>query len=151
MKILKDPVERLLYISLATSFVAVGVGFSILYAQMEAQKRGADRTNQIIEEIDARTTRLEQQSSQQTQYIQCIADFFARSNRMALTLSDLDSCTIMPSAPPASTVSPSKAVVATPAPTPKSPEPSPKGTEKEGIIGRIFSIFRGWFSGNMRL
>lgn len=167
MRILGNPIERLLYITLALVFIGnvLAVGFLIfLVAQsnqqldlLQARSKAANtNTTKII-------AQLKSQSDRQTAYIQCIADFFARPDRASLTLADLNSCTIMPgSAPaaansfaPSSSSAPSKAVTSSPprttaaaspqaskTPVPTTPS-TPAPTRQPSLIQGIVKLVNG--------
>lgn len=101
MKLLKAPVEQLLYITLAAVFIGnvLALGFLIFLVAQSSQQ--LDLLEARSKAANANTTKiiaqLKSQSDRQTSYIQCIADFFERPDRANLTLADLNSCTIMPS------------------------------------------------------
>lgn len=82
MKFLKDPIERLLYISLAVVFIIILLSAIGVYVRLHDQ-------GQLVQEI-------KQQTEITNAHLDCVALLLTQQNRGAVRIQDLHNCKIGP-------------------------------------------------------
>jgi len=82
MKFLQDPVERLLYISLAVFFLIVFLSIVGIFVRLKESSDQARALQSVVTE--------------ENQHVDCVALLLAQSNRSDIRIQDLDNCRIGP-------------------------------------------------------
>lgn len=82
MKLLTDPVERLLYLALVVLFLAGGLGIAIISIE--------------INSLNTLTGSIKSEALVTRQHTDCVANLLAQPNRGSIRIQDLEDCRIGP-------------------------------------------------------